>query len=643
MYVLMAEDEASHAEAVRRSLESAWGRTEIRVVSTLREYREQVALRIPDIALVDLNLPDGRAVEILTSPPETGTHPVLIMTSHGNEATAVEAMRAGALDYLVKSPESFADIPRVVERILREWALLGERQENEKALEESQRLFSEVANASPALIWMSDPIGRCVWFNRPWLDFTGRTPEEEYGDGWAEGVHPEDLERCVSIYREAFGARRDFSMEYRLRRHDGEYRWIFDRGCPRHDREGKFRGYIGTCMDVTERKQAEAERDRAKEDLLQAQKMEAVGRLAGGVAHDFNNMLHVILGYVDLTLAGLSPRDPLYDNIQEIRKAARRSADLTRQLLAFSRKQIASPRPMDLNQIVEESREMLRRLIGEGIEYILRPGGELWTIRADPSQIDQILANLAVNARDAIGTTGKIVVETDNTRLDGNDPDPLLHDVRGEFVRLSFGDTGCGMDRITREKIFEPFFTTKDSGRGTGLGLAMVYGIVRQNGGLIHVYSEPGQGTTFRIYFPRWVEEDEEEPDRAEAEPKRGDETLLIVEDEIQILRLAERTLKRSGYETLAARTPEEAIRLVEEHRGTIHLLLSDVVMPGMNGKELRERIERIKPGIRTLFMSGYTADVIAHHGILDPGVRFLQKPFSLDELTRKVRETLEG
>ncbi len=641
MRILIVEDESAHAEAIRRSLEKAGNPGEIRVAGSLSEYRRLREEWTPDVALVDMNLPDGRAVEILTSPLEEGPFPILIMTSHGSEATVVEALKAGALDYVVKSSESFAAISRILERALREWNLIREKERAKNALRDSERLFSTVVNTSPALVWMSDPEGLCTWFNQPWLDFTGRSLDQERGNGWAEGVHPEDRDRCMETYRRACQARMPFSMEYRLRRRDGLYRWILDRGHPRQDEKGRFLGYIGSCLDISERKQAEAERDRAEADLRQAQKMEAVGRLAGGVAHDFNNMLHVILGYTDLALAAVSPDSPVHRDLQEVRRAAERSADLTRQLLAFSRKQVVSPRVLDLNRLIEDSRKMLRRLIGEEIEIRFLPGEGLWPLRADPSQIDQILANLAVNARDAIGGVGTIAIETGNATLDGSDRNGHLQALPGDYVRLSFSDTGCGMDEETRERIFEPFFTTKGTGRGTGLGLATIYGIVRQNEGFIDVVSRPGEGSTFRLYFPRYSGETQEADETPEA-PRGGFETLLVVEDEDQVRNLAETVLRRQGYRVLSASDPDEALRIVEEEVEPIHLLVTDVIMPRMNGKELSERVGRLKPEIRTLFMSGYAAEVILERGVLEPDIQFIQKPFSLRALAAKVREVLD-
>jgi CheY-like chemotaxis protein len=369
-----------------------------------------------------------------------------------------------------------------------------------------------------------------------------------------------------------------------------------------------------------------------------------VGRLAGGVAHDFNNMLGVILGYTDMALKQLDPAQSLYADMQEVHKAARRSADLTRQLLAFARKQTVAPKVIQLNEIVEGMLKMLRRLIGEDIELVWAPFDNLSLVKMDPTQVDQILANLCVNARDAIGDTGRVVIETGVATLDASYCEEHLGATPGEYVLLAVSDNGCGMDRKTLENLFEPFFTTKAMGQGTGLGLATVYGIVKQNNGYINVYSEPGNGTTFKIYLPRHTDKAETLRRENEKEPFAvGSEIILLVEDEPTILRLAIRMLENLGYTVLAASTPGEAIRKAETHAGDIHLLITDVVMPEMNGRDLAKNLLALYPRIKRLFMSGYTANVIAHHGVLDAGVHFMPKPFTIEDLAAKVRDALDN
>jgi len=397
------------------------------------------------------------------------------------------------------------------------------------------------------------------------------------------------------------------------------------------------------ARDISERKKAEEEKDKLQAQLTQAQKMESVGRLAGGIAHDFNNMLGVILGRAELALLKLGPNEPLHAELTEIQKASRHSADLTRQLLAFARQQTITPKVLDLNETVQGMLTMLKRLIGEDIDLVWKPGKALWPVNIDPAQVDQILANLCVNARDAITGPGKITIETDQAVFDEDYCARHIGFMPGDYMLLAVSDDGCGMDEQVFSHLFEPFFTTKEIGKGSGLGLASVYGSVQQNNGFIKVYSEPGQGSTFKIYLPRHTDKAAQKTEKRRARTaERGRETILLVEDEPMILEMTTTMLEMLGYSVLAARTPGEAIRLAREHSGRIDLLITDVVMPEMNGRNLARNLVSIYPEIRRLFMSGYTADVIAHHGVLDPGVHFIQKPFSMNDLGAKIREALE-
>ena len=403
-----------------------------------------------------------------------------------------------------------------------------------------------------------------------------------------------------------------------------------------------YNGAVHIVTNITARKEEELEREKLQQQLLQAQKMEAIGRLAGGVAHDFNNMLGVILGYTELTMRELRSDDKAYTNLAEIHEATNRSVDLVRQLLAFARRQTALPKVLDLNVTVESLLSMMRRLIGEDINLVWVPGASLQMINIDPAQLDQILANLCVNARDAIAGVGKITVQTRNITIDETYCRNKVGFIPGDYVALIVSDDGCGMSRETVRNIFEPFYTTKEDSKGTGLGLATVYGIVKQNNGFINVYSEPDQGTTFKIYFPK--SEKVTLPIRKQIKPviKEGVETILIVEDEEAILRLSMDVLSNFGYTVLAAKNPKEALALVESQASSIDLLITDVVMPEMNGKELVDQILAIRSAIKVIYMSGYTSDVIVHRGILQDDVHFLQKPFSVDSITTKVRAVLD-
>ncbi len=417
-----------------------------------------------------------------------------------------------------------------------------------------------------------------------------------------------------------------------ITRQDGEKRVISAKNIPLQEQNLM----ISTVQDVTEN-------TRLQNQLLQARKMESVGRLAGGIAHDFNNMLGVILGHAEFTLEKIGENHGLSAGLKEIQIAAQRSADLTKQLLTFARKQIISPRPLNLNDTVEIMLNMLRRLIGEDIDLVWKPAAHTWPVKMDPIQIDQILVNLCINARDAIADIGRIAIATGKKTFDEAYCRRNAGFIPGDYALLSVSDNGCGMDKETLKNLFEPFFTTKEVGQGTGLGLATVYGIVKQNNGFINVYSEPGRGSTFNIYLPRLAIAEEHSSDIPTAKTASGGtETILVVEDESAVLKMTRMMLEQKGYSVLSAATPAEALEKVKTHSGAIDLLLSDVVLPGMSGRDLAGQIAGLNPGIRVLFMSGYTADVIAHQGVLDGGVAFIQKPLSLSDLAEQVRAALD-
>jgi PAS domain S-box-containing protein len=514
-----------------------------------------------------------------------------------------------------------------------------ERRRSEEALRESERLLLASQRVGRLGTYVLD-VRAGTWSSSETLDeiFGIDRDYPRTVPGWLAFVRAEDRAEMVEyLERHVIAGRQRFDREYRIiRQSDGEERWVHGLGDLELDPEGSPLRMIGTIQDVTERKRLESQ-------VRQSQKMEAIGRLAGGVAHDFNNMLGVILGFAQLGLAKLDAGDPLHRHFTEIVQAAEKSADLTRQLLAFARRQTVAPQVVDLNDAIGSMGKMLGRLVGEDVELQVVPGEALWHARIDPAQVDQILANLVTNARDAIAGVGTITIETANVTLDRERLGRHAEFAPGEYVMLVVSDAGVGMDKATQERIFEPFFTTKPDGKGTGLGLATVYGIVKQNDGFVYVYSEPGQGTTFKIYLPRFVGEAEPAALEVKQGPLTGGETLLVVEDEPKLLALAREGLESLGYKVLAAATPGDAFLLFENHAEEIHLLVTDVVLPAMNGKELTLRLQRLKPGLRAVFVSGYTPDVVAQRGILDDDVAFVQKPFTLEALATKVREALDG
>ena len=404
------------------------------------------------------------------------------------------------------------------------------------------------------------------------------------------------------------------------------------------------RAELVLANDITERKRAEDALHRSEDHLRQALKMEAVGKLAGGVAHDYNNLLTAITGHSEMCLKRLTPKNSLYRHIDEIKKAGDRAAALTRQLLAFSRKQILQPEVLDLNNIVVELNKMLQRLIGEDIDLLMGLSGDLGKVKADPNQLEQVIMNLVVNARDSMPKGGKLTIETDNVHLGDEAADLHVSVPAGDYVMLAVSDSGCGMDAQTQARIFEPFFTTKDVGKGTGLGLATVYGIVKQSEGSISVYSEVGRGTTFRVYLPSVEGEVAEVGSATEnLESLMGSETVLVVEDEEVVREMATEILRESGYHVLEAKHANEALILAAQYDGQIHLMLTDVVMPQMSGRELADQLAQLRPDMKVLYMSGYTDDAIVHHGVLEKGTAFIGKPFSIEAITRKMREVLDA
>ena len=520
-----------------------------------------------------------------------------------------------------------------------------ERKKAQKALKESEVRFRELFNMAPIPMATLSLDGRVLDVNDRLTEVLGYVISDiPTLEDWWRLAHPdpEYRRRLIADWKAVFERVQTSSAPYSL----GEIRVTCKNGTELTTiiNTNRIRDFIvASFFDITARKTAEQEREKLQEQLLQSQKLEAVGVLAGGVAHDFNNMLGAIIGFAELALQTMDPDSPESQYLEHIREAARHSIDLTGQLLAFARKQAIAPTALDLNQSVESMLNILRRLLGENIELTWRPMSEPCIVKLDPSQLSQVLTNLCVNARDAIEDVGKITIETAAVSFDKEYCEAHGGFIPGHYMMLAVSDDGAGMDRQTIDHIFDPFFTTKQQGKGTGLGLAMIYGIVKQNEGFINVYSEPGKGTIFRIYFPcHAAEGGSAMPEEVAEIPLSRGETILMVEDDPLFRDMGITMLRRLGYNVMAAATPGEAIKTAETHGSVIDLLITDVIMPEMNGRDLAGRIRAVSPDIKQLFMSGYTADVIVNRGVLEEGINFIQKPFSLSEVAARIREVLD-
>jgi PAS domain S-box-containing protein len=512
-----------------------------------------------------------------------------------------------------------------------------ERSRARETLRRREEYFRSLIENTSDIILIQNANGTIRYISPAVEKVLGYKPRDLIGKRASEFIHPEDTQNLADILADIIQRPGETVVsDFRIRHRDGTWRTVEGVGKNLLNYPA-VEGFVASLRDITERRQLEVQ-------LRQSQRLQAVGKLAGGVAHDFNNLLTAITGYCDLLLNRAGPNSPLRKEILEIQKAGERASTLTHQLLAFSRKQVLQPKVLNLNTVVAEMHNMLRRLIGEDMDLATILSPDLGLVKADPGQIEQVIMNLAVNARDAMPQGGKLTIETANANLGevyGHQHQAVQP---GPYVMLAVSDTGCGMDTKTQSYIFEPFFTTKELGKGTGLGLSTVYGIVKQSGGYIWVYSELGRGTTFRIYLPR-VEDTIAKPESTavRAGPTRGTETILVVEDEDGVRGLVCEILRESGYTVLDVRHSTDALSLCEKHQGRIHLMITDVVMPGMGGRELAERLTHLRPELKVLYMSGYTENAIVHHGVLDEGTAFLQKPFMPDILARKVRDVLDA
>lgn len=562
--------------------------------------------------------------------------------------TAIEEVIASAAHRkIVPVKKSKGDIYRVYsERIVKKLEdkmmqldqSLRARQEAEEQVRILENRWHRIFSAMLDPVALVKADGTIIQCNPAFTDLLHLESEAVIGRKCHQLVHltDEHIQGCPLLSAMAAGVRKDFEMQMG----DRIFLVVVD---PVREPDGRVESFVHIMRDITDHRRAEEAHRKIQQQLLQSQKMEAIGQLAGGIAHDFNNMLAVIGCTAEMLMQNSDLDKPSHKNLQQILTAAKHSRDLTMQLLAFARRQIIEPKVLDLNVAIPDMLTMLRRIITEDIELSWIPGADLWLVSVDPAQIDQILANLLVNSRHAISGAGRVSVGTENVTIDEDYCAHQVDAVPGEYVMLAVSDTGCGIAEDELAHVFEPFFTTRDLGQGTGLGLATVYGIARQNSGFINVYSELGKGTTFRIYFPRYAGEPAESPaDMVEETPQGQGETVLVVEDEPSLLKICRSILEKLNYTVLTAGSPAEAIRLVSDYGGAIDLLLTDVVMPQLNGRELFEQLGQLRPGLKCLFMSGYTTDVIEHRGVLDSGVEFISKPFSKRELSIRIREAME-
>ena len=768
LQLVVVEDDTGHFCLIQRAFLATRLPVDIRRAGTLEEYRHLIAGYTPDLALMDLNLPDGRATDALTLPAESGPFPIVVMTSHGSESTAVEAMKSGALDYVVKSSETFADMPRIVNRALREWNLLRERSAATAALQESEERYRRITETITDFIYTVElHDGRPVKkkYGTGCIAVTGYTAEELAADPWLwrtmlrDDEAPLVLEQTNKVLQE----RKAFTLDHRITCKDGSERWVRRTLVPNIGPGGAFDSYNGIMQDITARKRAEAtlmesenkfrnltgqfnallnampdsitmhapdltvlwanraacsfskepsaliggrcyalwhkratpcdrcsalttvqsgepsvetqtspdgriwelrtvpvkeegrvvnvivvgrdisEHKKLEAQLIQSQKMESIGILAGGIAHDFNNILTAIMGYGEVALLHMAEDDPHRRNIGCMLEGVDRAAYLTQGLLSFSRKQNFNKRRVDLGVIAQKFEKFLARVIGEDIQYRTEIPAAVLPVFVDANQIEQVLMNLATNARDAMTGGGILTIAVERVQIDKEFIALHGYGAAGTYGLITVSDTGTGMDAETRQKIFDPFFTTKEVGKGTGLGLSIIYGIIKEHSGYVNVYSEPGMGTTFRIYLPVIEEKgDEAEKTAVTHYPRRGTETILLAEDDESLRSLMTLVLREFGYTVLTAVDGNSAVCTFAENRDKIDLLLFDLIMPGKSGKTAYEEIRNTRPGVRAIFASGYPSEFLRQRELIADDVRLVTKPVSPTTLLNVIREELD-
>ncbi|PYP82793.1 MAG: hybrid sensor histidine kinase/response regulator [Blastocatellia bacterium AA13] len=649
--VLLVEDNPPDAELVVTELRRAGFEPEWRRVDTEQGFIESLDQKL-DVILSDCDMPQFNGLRALDLLQKSGLEvPFIIVSGTIREETAVASMRRGAADYLLK--DRLSRLGQSVGKAVEQSRLRKAERRFSEELKQAEARYRSIFENAVEGIYQSTPDGRLLSVNPALVRILGYES-------------PEELAAVVSDFRLALNVDQERRSEFQrlietngmvlrfeaqARRKDGSLIWISENTRMARDGDNAAH-YEGMVEDITERRRTEEELRQVEEQLRQSQKMEAIGRLAGGIAHDFNNLLTVINTYAEVAMSRLPDGHRICADLREIHKAGDRAAALTHQLLAFGRKQVMQPRVLNLNNAVSDMKKMLRRVIGEDIDLIADLAPDAHNIKADPGQIEQILMNLAVNSRDAMPFGGQLIIRTSNVELD----EPRagqLNASRGRYVRLSIEDTGCGMEQSTLEQIFEPFFTTKDVGKGTGLGLATVYGIVKQSGAHISVSSEPDEGTTFEIYWSVAEEVFDSVITEAALDPRSvkaglsdqsiGGETILLVEDEEPVRDLVEQVLSSAGYVVYTAGSGSEALGFCEQFNEPLHLIMTDVIMPQMSGPELAGRLLEMIPGLKVLYASGYTDDAILRHGISDSPAHFIPKPFNIGALTQKVREVLDS
>src|SRR6266705_1020809 len=627
--VLMVEDSEDDARLMLRELRGAGYDLTHERVDTAAALEAALDRHPWDLVIGDYSMPHFSGTAALAILRGRGLDiPYICVAGTITEELAVAAMKAGANDYVTKG--QLKRLLPAIERELRDATARA-------ALRATEASFQTLVEHAPVGICRSTPQGRFLSVNAAVVRMLGYdSAADVLALDMGRDVYADAAERQRLVERDSYSDRQYDNVEATWKRRDARLLTVQLSVRAVRNGAGQVEYYETFVRDVTDQR-------RLQQQVLQSQKMEAVGRLAGGIAHDFNNLLTVITSYSDLLLEDLAPGDAKRDDLEQVRKAEDGAAALTRQLLAFSRQQVVEPRVVSLNTVIEGLQKILRRVIGEDIELTTTLAPDLGAVRADVGQLEQVLMNLAVNARDAMPTGGRLTVETANVEHDPEYARGQEAAAVHRFAMLAVTDTGCGMDEATKARIFEPFFTTKEPGKGTGLGLATVYGIVNQAGGHIWVYSEPGHGTSFKTYFPQLDEAAASGAARPVALPvPRGRETVLLVEDAAAVRAVTRAVLERQGYTVLEAPNGEAALRLGAKHRGPIHLLLTDVVMPELSGRQLAEQLAALRPAMRVLYTSGYTDDAVFRHGVLEAGIAYLQKPFTPDALARKVREVLD-